>query len=68
MLTQLIQPREQRGGERSAAAATARNFLALVSGATLGELTCMEKLVQELVATKDVNKVSAASFKVSRIV
>ena len=51
------QGREQRGGERSAAAATARNFLALVSGATLGELTCMEKLVQELVGSKDVNKV-----------
>ena len=56
-VTQLIQGRDQRGGERSAAAATARNFLALVSGATLGELTCMEKLVQELVASKDVNKV-----------
>ena len=44
-----------------AAAATARNFLALVSGATLGELTCMEKLVQELVASKDINKVGAGS-------
>merc|ERR1719219_1945815 len=51
-----IEGREQRGGERSAAAATARNFLALVSGATLGELTCMEKLVLELVASKDINK------------
>ena len=28
-----------------------------MSGATLGELTCMEKLVLELVASKDINKV-----------
>jgi len=34
----------------------ARNFLALISGATLGELTSLEKLVGELVETKDLGK------------
>merc|ERR1719458_1782467 len=46
-----IESERERGSERAASAATARNFLALVSGATLGELTCMEKLVQELVGS-----------------
>jgi len=41
---------------RSASAAIAQNLIALVVGATLGELTSMEKLVSEFVASKDIGK------------
>jgi len=51
-----IESERERGSERAASAATARNLIALVSGATLGELTSMEKLVSELVASKDLSK------------
>lgn len=47
---------EGRGSERAASAATARNLIALVSGANLGELTSMEKLVSELVTSRDLTK------------
>jgi len=41
---------------RSASAAIAQNLIALIVGATLGELTSMEKLVSEFVASKDIGK------------
>jgi len=41
---------------RSASAAIAQNLIALVVGATLGELTSMEKLVSEFVTSKDIGK------------
>jgi len=41
---------------RASAATIARNLMALVQGATLGDLTSMERLVSELVASKDIGK------------
>eukprot|EP00092_Neocalanus_flemingeri_P032797 GFUD01035670.1.p1 GENE.GFUD01035670.1~~GFUD01035670.1.p1 ORF type:complete len:1485 (+),score=509.47 GFUD01035670.1:55-4509(+) len=41
---------------RSASAAISQNLIALIVGATLGELTSMEKLVSEFVASKDIGK------------
>jgi len=41
---------------RSASAAIAQNLIALLIGATLGEVTSLEKLVSEFVASKDIGK------------
>jgi len=41
---------------RSASAAIAQNLIALIVGATLGEVTSMEKLLSEFVASKDIGK------------
>jgi len=46
----------QQNNARSSAAAISRNLMALVEGATLGDLTSMEKLVSELVVSKDIGK------------
>lgn len=46
----------QQNNARSSANAISRNLMALVEGATLGDLTSMEKLVSELVVSKDIGK------------
>jgi len=46
----------ESNSNRSGSAAIAQNLIALIVGATLGELTSMEKLVSEFVASKDIGK------------
>ena len=54
----------ESNNQRTASAAIAKNLIALVVGATLGEETSLEKLISEFVTTKEIGK---GVFQVSAV-
>ena len=54
----------ESNNQRTASAAIAKNLIALVIGATLGEETSLEKLISEFVTSKEIGK---GVFQVSTV-